>query len=257
MSLIQMGFFSEALNMFTRAHIILPMPRNAAAPAKDLPLLYLLHGMGDGASAWLRKTVIERCALERGLAVVMPEGANSCWEDMVHGAAYRSYVTRELPQIIRNNFPVTRDREKTFIAGCSMGGFGAVKLALANPEMYSRVGCFSAAHFENRHDSPRHQAMLQRVYGGALDAYDQRIAEDAESVNMGSLPLSILHTCGDQDALQANALKSRAFFEALPEGSISYHFEMLPGRHDWALWDASVQRFLAWLNLPEPEVPLL
>lgn len=256
MSLIQMGFFSEELNMFTRVNIVLPLPRDCRVPVEDLPVLYLFHGMGDDETSWMRKTSIERYALEHGLAVIMPDGGLGCYENMVHGAKYRNYLTRELPRIMRANFPISAKREKNFIAGCSMGGFGALKLALSNPETFSVAGCFSAAHFEYRPDSPRHQAMLQRVYGDRADEFDARIAADAVAVNAGSLPLCVWHSCGDADALRENALKSRAYFEALPEGKISYHFEMLPGRHDWALWDETAKRFISDLNLPEPEVHL-
>ena len=256
MSLIEMRFFSESLNMCTPVNIILPLPRDARTAVSDIPVLYLLHGMGDDYSSWLRKTCVERYALEHGIAVVMPDGVLSCWEDMVHGAKYRSYVAQELPQLVRSNFPVASAREKTYIAGCSMGGFGALKLALANPEMYGTVGCFSAAHFEYQPDSLRHRLMLQRAYGDEITAYDARIADDALAVNAGRLPLRILHSCGDADALQANALKTREFFQALPKGSISYEFEMLQGKHDWTLWDTALQRFLAALNLPKTEVQL-
>ena len=256
MSLIQMRFFSETLGMCTGANIILPQPRRAEAPLADLPVLYLLHGMGDDHTSWLRKTAIERYALEHGIAVVMPDGALSCWEDMVHGRKYRSYVSDELPGIIRSNFPVSRNRESTFIAGCSMGGFGALKLAMARPEQYSHAGCFSGAHFEYQPDSPRHREMIRRVYGEEIEAYDAQIVSDILAVNAGKLPLKLWHSCGDRDILQENALKTRDFFEALPGGSIHYHFEMQAGRHDWALWDESARRFLAALDLPESGVQL-
>lgn len=256
MSVIRMHMFSEKLGMYTPVNIILPLPRNAKAKVGRLPVLYLLHGMGDNHSAWLHKTNAERYALEHGIALVMPEGELSCYENMVHGRAYRDYISRELPAFIRENFPVSAAREENFIAGCSMGGFGALKLALSNPEKWSAVGCFSAAHFEYRPEKERNHAMLQMVYGDQIDAYDAQIAADAQAVNSGKLPVAIWHSCGDADALRENALKSQAFFEALPEGSIRYHFEMLPGRHDWTLWDESLRRFLNALNLPKPEVRL-
>lgn len=256
MSVIELRFFSESLNMFTNANLILPLPRDARLPVQNLPVLYLLHGMGDDSTAWLRKTCIERYALEHGVAVVMPDGGLSCYENMVHGPRYRDFITAELPKFIRTNFPVSREREKTIIAGCSMGGFGALKLAMAHPEQYSAVGCFSAAHFEYRPDSPRNLAMLHRVYDERIDDFDACIEADILAANAGKLPVRILHSCGDADALKTNALKSRAFFEALPEGSIDYSFEMLPGRHDWALWDIAAKRFMDFLNLPEPEVQL-
>lgn len=257
MSVIQMRFFSETLNMFVPANIILPLPRDAKKEMCPMPVLTLLHGMGDGYSAWLRKTAIERYALEHGIAIVMPDGGLSCYENMLHGHRYRDYITKELPKIIHDTFPVSAEREKNFIAGCSMGGFGALKLGLACPEQWSMIGCFSAAHFEYQPPSPRNQAMLDRVYGDKIDEYDAQIVADVQNVNAGKLSLQIWHSCGDEDALKSNALKSRKFFETIPAGAIDYHFEILPGRHDWALWDESARRFLEALNLPRPEVHLL
>ena len=256
MSLIEMHVFSEALNKSTCVNVILPLPRRAELPPDGLPVLTLLHGMGDDATAWMRKSCVECYALEHGLAVVMPDGGLSCYENMAHGGAYRDYICDELPLTMRKTFPLSTQREQNFIAGCSMGGFGALKLGLARPELWSKIGCFSAAHFEYRPDSPRNQAMLRRVYGNRLDEYEARIAADAQSVNAGSLPLSIWHCCGTEDALRDNALQSRAFFEGMGAGAIAYHCEMLPGRHDWALWDAAARRFLETLELNSPEVQL-
>jgi len=256
MSVIQMRLFSRALNMYTGANIILPLPRDAKKEIRDLPVLYLLHGMGDNFSAWLRKTGAERYALESGIAIVMPDGGLSCYENMAHGLRYRDYIASELPAFVQENFPVSAAREKNFIAGCSMGGCGALKIALAQPENWRAAGCFSAAHLEYRPDSPRNQAMLKMAYGDGIADCDARIAADAISANAGKMPLRILHYCGDADILKENALQSRAFFESLPGGSIDYEFEMLPGQHDWALWDACLRRFMRSLNPEKPEVRL-
>ena len=259
MSLIRMNFFSEALNMFAPVNVILPLPRDARAEARELPALYLFHGMGDDHTSWLRKTAIERYALEAGLAVIMPDGGLSCYENMAHGARYRDFMADELPRVMRRTFPLSADREKNFIAGCSMGGFGALKLGFAEPEKWGAIGILSAAHTEYVPDSPRVRQTLWRVYGDGIAACDAKIVRDVtrdnESGPAGAL-LRVWHACGDRDRLRENALKSRAFFEALPEGNISYHFEELPGSHDWALWDAMAARFIAWLNLPKPEVHL-
>ena len=127
MSLIQMRFFSEKLNRFTGVNVILALDRRIEAPA-GRPTLYLLHGMGDDQSAWLRKTNVERYALEAGLHVVMPDGGLSCYENMIHGERYRDYLLLELPHVMRSCFPMSPRREENFIAGCSMGGCGALKL---------------------------------------------------------------------------------------------------------------------------------
>ena len=253
MGVIQMHFFSKALGMFTSANVILPMPRHADTPAKPLPTLVLLHGMGDDFTAWLRKTGIERYAIEAGLAVIMSDGALSCYENMAHGARYRDYILDELPALMQDSFPLSRRREDQFIAGCSMGGFGALKLGLAAPEKWSVIGCLSAAHKEYRPDSPRHRDMLARAYGDGLDEIEAQI--EADALNPRKPALRIWHACGDQDALKENALTTRAFLEKIP--GIDYHFETLPGRHDWDLWDRLIRRFIADLKLPQPEVQLL
>jgi len=256
MAFIQLDFLSKYLNMHTAVNIALPMPVDASAPMEDIPCLYLLHDAGEDMTSWQRNVPVERYANEFGVAVIMPDGGLSCYENMVHGAKYRDYICRELPMLIQATFPVCSDRENNFIAGCSMGGFGALKLGLAHPEKWSKIGCFSAAHFEYQPDMPRNKAMLKRVYGDRIADFDAQIAADALAANAANKHISIWHCCGDDDILKPNALKTRAFFEAMPEGSVHYRFEMLPGRHDWALWDAAFAHFLDTLNLEKPEVQL-
>ena len=93
--------------------------------------------------------------------------------------------------------------------------------------------------------------MLARVYGETIDACDAQIERDILSVNADSLEMRVWHACGDNDVLQANALKSRAFFEALPEGAIDYSFMTLPGKHDWVLWDRMLAAFMQTLPAAE------
>lgn len=251
MSLIEMHVFSEALNKSTCVNVILPMPRRAELPPEGLPVLTLLHGMGDDYTMWLRRTNVERYALERGVAVVMPDGGLSCYHNMVHGGRWRDYILDELPGLLRGMLPLSARREDNLIAGCSMGGFGALKLGMARPEQYAAIGCFSAAHMEYRPDHPRNRAMLMRVYGETLDACDAQIERDILAVNAGSRSMRVWHACGDRDVLRENALKTRDFFEALPQGAIDYSFMTLPGKHDWALWDRMLMEFMRLLPAAE------
>ena len=253
MAVIEMRFFSKSLSLSTSVQVILPMPRRADAPVNPLPTLYLLHGMGDDDTAWLYKTNIERYATEVGLAVIMPDGELSCYENMAHGCAYRDYILDELPRVMRSCFPLSDKREENFIAGCSMGGFGALKLGLAAPEDYAVIGCFSAAHMEYQPDSCRNRQMLELVYGDHLAEIEAQIERDA--LNPDKPQQSIWHACGDNDVLKDNALKTRDFLRGI--SGLNYHFEMLPGRHNWALWDEMARRFILSLKLKKPEVALL
>ena len=251
MSLIGMHYFSQALNKSTGVNVILPLPRRAELPCKNLPVLTLLHGMGDDYTMWLRRTGVERYALDRGVAVVMPDGGLSCYHNMLHGGRWRDYILDELPMLLRSLLPLSARREDNFIAGCSMGGFGALKLGMARPEQYAMIGCFSAAHMEYRPDHPRNKAMLMRVYGETLDACDAQIERDIYTANAGSQRLRVWHACGDQDVLRENALKSRDFFGSLPPGAVDYSFATLPGKHDWTLWDAMLAEFMHLLPAAE------
>ncbi|MBQ8507469.1 MAG: esterase family protein [Clostridia bacterium] len=253
MAVNQINFYSEALGKYTCANVILPLPKHAGSARKPLPALILLHGMGDDFSSWMRRTAVERYALQAGLAVIMPDGALSCYENMAHGQNYRDFIAEELPLVMRGCFPLSGEREENFIAGCSMGGCGALKLGLRYPEKWSAIGAFSGAHLEYRPPSPRNQAMIHNSFGDGLIDADMQIEKNA--ANPDKPPLKIWQACGDGDVLKDTVLESRAFLEQQP--GIDYHFEMLPGQHDWALWDEMIRRFIVDLKLPEPEVRLL
>lgn len=253
MSLIRMNFFSNTLNMYAPVELILPQPRHGEAEPRELPCLMLLHGLGDDHTSWQRKTALERYARAARLAVILPDGALSCYANMAHGARYRDYIADELPRVMREIFPLSAKREKNFIAGCSMGGFGALKLGFAEPEKWSAIGILSAAHMEYRPDSATVQAALYRAYGGDIDACDARVVRDVLRDNDSGPDLRVWHAWGDADSLREAALKSQSFFKNLPVGRIHYHSEEHPGGHNWALWDALIERFIAWLDIPAAE----
>jgi S-formylglutathione hydrolase FrmB len=110
-------------------------------------VLYLLHGLSDDDTAWLRRTSIERYVSELGLAVVMPQVHRSFYSDELHGLRYWTFLSDELPQLVDSFFHVSTRREDTFVAGLSMGGYGALKWALRQPsdrcgsESVRRAGC--------------------------------------------------------------------------------------------------------------------
>lgn len=103
----------------------------------DIPAVLLLHGLSDDYTQWERMTPIERYANERGIAVIMPDGARSFYTDMKYGDAYYSSIVRDVMRSARSLFPLSVKREKNFTAGLSMGGYGALKIALKNPDVFS------------------------------------------------------------------------------------------------------------------------
>ena len=131
MALIKVNFRSKVLLEETALNIILP----EGCAEEDIPTVYLLHGMHGDHTLWCRKTNIERYAAERRMAIVMPDGENGFYTDMKYGKKHYSYVSEEL--VDYRVFRLSRRRERTFVAGLSMGGYGAFRIALTKPEVYS------------------------------------------------------------------------------------------------------------------------
>ena len=95
-------------------------------------MLYLLHGLGDDHTAWVRRSNIDRYANREGIAVIMPEVQRGFYTDAVYGPAYFTYITEELPPPVRVAFPGDGRSRPHFIAGLSMGGYGALSGAARN-----------------------------------------------------------------------------------------------------------------------------
>ncbi len=145
--------------MAVSVSVVLPQPAqreigmNAVASGEEHPVLWLLHGASDDHTTWLRRTSIERYASERGLAVVMPNAHLSSYANMAHGGRFYDFVSDELPRLMREFLPLSAKREDNFIAGNSMGGYGAMKIGVNHPDRYAAIGCFSAG--VNRPGAPR------------------------------------------------------------------------------------------------------
>ena len=143
MALLRCDFVSEVLKMDTSMTVILPQDLSTPfspepAPIRTAPpVLYLLHGLGDDATAWTRQTAIERYVGPLGVAIVMPQVGRSFYADQVHGQPYWTFLTEELPALVDSMFHVSTRREDTFVAGLSMGGFGAMRWASRAPERFA------------------------------------------------------------------------------------------------------------------------
>lgn len=128
MALIQCQFYSEVLGLSTSMNVILPQATRSQIGMEGKqgtgphPTLYLLHGLSDDDSTWLRRTSIERYVASMGLAVVMPQVHRSFYTNMEQGAAYWTFISEELPALARSFFPLSDKREDNFVAGLSMGG---------------------------------------------------------------------------------------------------------------------------------------
>ncbi len=255
MALIRCDFFSDVLELSTSMTVILPQATNeqigltgVAATGGRHPTLYLLHGLSDDDTIWLRRTSIERYVAPLGLAVVMPQVHRSFYADEVHGSRFWTFLSQELPAIAQSFFPVADRREDTFVAGLSMGGYGAMKWALRRPESIAAAASLSGALDvassllqEDRPELFRHVFGQDPVAGTPDDLL--WLLGQSRAADLPDLYVA----CGHDDPL---AGQSRAFIDRARASGIPVTSDLGPGDHEWGYWDARIQDVLSWLPLP-------
>jgi S-formylglutathione hydrolase FrmB len=251
MALITCDFFSESLEFGQSMTVVLPQATQAQVGVTSAgseggdgpPVLYLLHGMSDDHTAWLRYTSIERYATTAGLAVVMPAVTRSFYTDEAHGHAYWSFVADELPEIVSSFFRMSPRPERTYVAGLSMGGYGAVKLALARPRRYAAAASLSGAlDIVRRAEEPlRGDEMHDRIFGGPPRPEHDLFALLDRAEPDGVPPLYI--SCGTGDRLLED---SRKFVSRAEARGLDVTSAFPPGEHEWGLWDREIQDVIAW-----------
>ena len=243
MSFLHVDYSSKALEMETCFQVVLP----DEGDLKQVKVIYLLHGLTDNCTGWARYTACERYARERGVALVMPEVQRSFYIDGVHGLKYFTYVSQELPQAVHRMFGLSLEKEKSYVMGLSMGGFGALKCALTYPECYAGCGSFSGVtDLEGMRALP--DGSLRSWEFDALLGEGKRAGAEndlsllAEKKNLPPIYLS----CGEQDRLYGVNVK---FAQHLEKLGVTYRFDHRAGAHTWDFWDQSLQDCLNWLKL--------
>ncbi|HRQ36343.1 MAG TPA: alpha/beta hydrolase family protein [Chloroflexota bacterium] len=255
MTLIHCDFYSEVLNLSCSMVVVLPqrpLPTTHSSPPPKLPTLYLLHGLSDDHTIWQRRTSIERYAEEKGIAVVMPAVHRSYYTDMANGYRYWTYVSEEIPARARDMFPLSTRREDNFVAGLSMGGYGAFKMALRHPERFAAAASLSGAldvATLARLKEPSWEAEMRTIFGDldTIPGSENDLFHLAAQVAQSDQPKpKLFQWCGTADFLYLTNIKFRDFVQTLP---FDYTYSEGPGDHTWGHWDAQIQNVLNWLSL--------
>lgn len=245
MAFLQVQFFSEALTVASTVNVILPEANQgigqATAKAGQLPkVLYLLHGYSDDHSIWMRRTSVERYAAAYNLAVIMPAVNHSFYTNEVQGERYWDYISQELPQTMHRFFRLSDRTEDTFVAGLSMGGYGAMKLALTYPERFAAAGSFSggvdmASHTDQR--LCRVFGDLEKLPGSSNDLFHLMKTKPACAPRL-------YVSCGTADYLYGQHQK---FVPALKKNGWDVtSYEKPDAVHEWGFWDEEISKFIPW-----------
>jgi len=238
--MIDVTFHAVSLNRDMQYRVLLPAH---IAPGQKLPVLYLLHGGGGGFHDWSNYSGVARYA-ELGLILVMPEGNSSYYTNSADHPQdrYEDYIVHDLVADVEQRLPAASGLTHRAIAGVSMGGFGAVVLALKHPELFVFAGGMSSAL-----DVPSRPFSIKRVgqyrqhssIFGPWGSQGRRASDPfvlARSADPAQVPYIFL-TCGNQEGLLAT---NKKFADLLQQRHFAYEFHTAHGGHDWNQWDRNL-----------------
>lgn len=249
MSLIHANLYSNVLGRSAEFEALLP---DAPAPEAGFPILFLLHGMTDDHTAWQRFTSIERYADECGLAVIMPD-ARLSWYTNTDGERCFDWIANELLHAVRRIFPrLSRRRMDTFVAGRSMGGYGALRCALKRPDIFSKCALLSGAldvFLLAQDPMPLGRPFRWEDVFGPIDQIpDSEHDLFCAAVKCIENRPDVWMCCGLEDALLDMNVRMRNHLRDL---GYSVRFSASSSGHDWKYWDREIQNALRWLMTRE------
>ncbi|MDF2611194.1 MAG: xynZ 1 [Lachnospiraceae bacterium] len=266
MAHIKCGFYSSSLQKNANVIVFLPtMSADDYLTQKHIKYyrknaryqtLILLHGSYGGCMDWSTLANVERYAQEHALAVVMPSAENSNYLNMVMGEDYLDYVGKELPEFLSKIFPIATDRENLFIAGLSMGGYGAMRVGLECSDTFGCIASLSGAlDLQSLYKSTEaHVKLMSANYKKAVfedmdhinvTRNDLKVLVDAKLEEGVTLPRIYL-TCGTADFIFPT---NETFYDYIKDKDVDATYVKAKGIHDWNFWDGHIQDVMEWLPL--------
>ena len=254
---------SGSLMRTVPVNIILPVDKLAFSGAAQKEVtayktLYLLHGIFGNYTDWVSGTNIQRWAEEKDLAVVMPSGDNMFYLDHKESLNYYGeFIGRELVELTRRTFPLSRRREDTFIAGLSMGGYGAIRNGLKYHDTFGRIAGLSSAMIVDglemrTNDTPvtiNRRDFAESIFGDLTKVKDSDMNPkwlvEKLKKQQAEFPKMYL-SCGTEDSLlEAN----REMRDYLKDAGVDVTYEEGEGGHEWDFWNRYIKKVIDWLPL--------
>jgi len=209
------------------------------------PVFYLLHGLSDDYSMWLRRTRIEWYVRDLPLIVAMPDGFRSWYTRHDTGVDFANYVARETVDYVDGFFPTRKSRDGRAIGGLSMGGYGALRLALGYADRFISASSHSGALIPwNRTPPILDPRQFANIFGEAPEGSDHDLMTLAKHArSKGQVP-HIRMDCGVSDAPWIG--NNRTVHQKLESLDIPHEYSEYEGGHDWDYWDLRIQEALTF-----------
>ena len=247
MAFLELHFKSQALKTTVTVNVILPDDADSTCKT-----LYLLHGASGDHSVWMRFSAIERYAKKHKIAVVMPNVSNSWYTDTAYGVNYFTFAAEELPKLCRQYFRCMTDRrEDNFIGGLSMGGYGALKIALTYPERYFACVSLSGALDITRKSRPYSLELWKSNFGFELGSalelenttHDVFYLTKQNKAANKPFPKMFIW-CGTEDSLLS---VNRNYHSLLTDLNVEHEYRESEGTHSWEWWDMHIENALNFI----------
>lgn len=260
-------FTSEVLNKKTKYSIYLPDGYETSS--RLYPVLYLLHGYSYNENSWIQygqiQEVVDRCITQNETSkviVVMPDGGNSWYQNDLEGKArYEDYFVNELIPFIESQYRARPEKQFRAIAGFSMGGWGALLLAMKHYNLFSSVAGINAAIYKDEQiasdnlDQKRYDEAFGHLYGLGLKGMDRinsKYKNNAPIHLLSSLSAEDLKKiryfidCADDDFLIPGNMQ---FHEIMRNKKIVHEFRVRDGDHSWQYWREAMPEVLKFIDI--------
>lgn len=260
MAFSQFDFFSNTLKKVVSFNILLPndcfvdMIKGNTNYNRDTKILMLLHGYSGNNKDWLLDSKIQQLSIRYNMAVILPSGENSFYLDGDMGK-YGTFVGEELINYVRKTFNLSTNKNDTYVGGLSMGGFGAIHIALKYNDTFSKAFALSSAliiHDIKNKDEGFSNGVADYSYYrsvfGDLDKLEKsennpeelirRLKRDNEEIP------SIFMACGKQDFLIE---QNRDFYKFLVDNQVNVDYKEEDGIHNWDFWNKYLEPSIEWL----------
>jgi putative tributyrin esterase len=246
--LIEESVDSAALGRAVRYRVL--VPEKYESSLQRYPVLYLLHGLGGDYKDWTTRSNLAEYSRALPLIIVMPDGGNQWYTNAADGAArYEDYLLTDLQADVVKKFRTINSRYGRAIAGLSMGGYGALKLALKRPAAFAVAGSFSGAFSVTRDGEVERliggdeAVRIQKIFGpaGSQTRKENDVVALATALKPATAPYVYID-CGiaDTHLIAAN----REVAATLQKTGTAYEYHEVGGGHSWDYWDRRVREFL-------------
>lgn len=221
-----------------RADLTVYLPPGTKPETGSLPLVTLLHGVYGSHWAWLFKGaahhVLDRLIREEGLPPMMlAMPSDGLWGD---GSGYLRHATADYTRWIIDEVPAAAAeidsrcvQSPRFIAGLSMGGYGALRLGALHPDQFAGISAHSSIS-----DAAQMQGFIEET-PAQFDLADDQPSHvlDCMKLNAHRLP-PVRFDCGSEDILIEH---NRTLHRELDLAGIPHSYEEFPGAHTWEYWN--------------------